>query len=205
MNKLLVALLIAATLVVSSAAWAQPFSVGIVAGVPLTDGLSNVTQPAVDLISRTYSDSKLYIIGAMAEVRLPLGIAIEADGLYRPINSSMSLQILPGPVYHYSENVATWEFPILAKYRFPLPGVKTFAKPFVELGPSFRTTGHGLSWLSGKGFTAGAGVELKAFKFRIAPELRYTHWGSDAPPSPAVGFLPPSNQDQAEFLVGFSF
>jgi|SRR5579863_1535476 len=193
---------IAAVFIAGSAAMAQPFSVGIVAGVPLTDGLSDVTQSGVDVISRTYSNSKLYIVGAMLEVRLPLGLGIEADGLYRPVNSAMDLQVVPGPVYHYSENVATWEFPILGKYRFKFLPI---LKPFVEAGPSFRTIGSGLSWVSRKGISAGAGVEIKVLKLRIVPEIRYTHWGSDAAPTAQSGFLPPSKQDQAEFLVGFSF
>jgi hypothetical protein len=193
---------LAAFFVAAGVAWAQPFSAGIVAGVPLTDGLSNVTQSEVDLVEKTFSNSKLYIIGAIVEVRLPLGIAIEADGLYRPVNSAMNLQVIPGPVFHYSENVATWEFPILAKYRFSLLPI---VKPFVEAGPSFRTKGSGLSWLSDRGITAGVGVEIKVIKLRISPEIRYTHWGSDAAPTSQSGFLPPSNQDQAEFLVGFSF
>jgi hypothetical protein len=194
--------LIAAVLVAGSMAWAQPFSVGIVGGVPLTGGLSDVTQSGVDVISRTFSKSKLYIVGAMVEVHLPLGLGIEADGLYRPVNSAMDLQVIPQPVAHYSENVATWEFPILGKYRFKfLP----LLKPFIEAGPSFRTTGSGLSWVSGKGITAGAGVEIKVIKLRIAPEIRYTHWGSDATPTPSQGSSPPSKQDQAEFLVAFSF
>jgi hypothetical protein len=197
---------IAALLVAGAAAWAQPFSAGIVAGVPLTDGLSDVTASESDLVTRTFSNSKLYIIGAMLEVRLPLGFGIEADGLYRPVNSSMNLQVVfpatPGTVFHYSENVATWEFPVLGKYRLSwLP----ILKPFVEAGPSFRTAGSGLSWVSDKGITAGAGVEIKVLHLRISPEIRYTHWGSDAQPPPGVGFFPPSKQDQAEFLVGFSF
>jgi len=198
MNKHECGTLIAALLVAGSTACAQPFSVGVAAGVPLTNGLSDVTQAGFGLVTRTYSDSKLYIIGPMVEVRLPLGIAIEADGLYRPVASSMNLQVLPGPVYHYSENVVTWEFPILGKYRFPLMPI---LKPFLEAGPTLRKTGSGLSGVSGKGATIGTGIELKVAKLRIAPELRYTRWGSDA--QPPVG--PPSKQDQVEFLVGFSF
>jgi hypothetical protein len=139
------------------------------------------------LVTRTYSKSKLYIVGAMVEVHLPLGLGIEADGLYRPVNSAMDLQVIPRPVAHYSENVATWEFPILGKYRFTFLPI---LKPFIEAGPSFRTTGSGLSWVSGKGITAGAGVGIKVIKRKISPEIRYTHWGADA---------------EAEFLVAFSF
>jgi len=180
---------------------AQPIGLGVVGGVPLTGGLADNTAHEVDLIERTYSNSNQYIVGAMAELRLPLGLAVEADGLYRPVNFSETIQVVGGLTGHYSENISTWEFPILAKYRFSFPVVK----PFVEAGPSFRTVGSGLSWLSGKGFTAGLGVELKVLKLRIAPALRYTHWGSDSALSPGAGFVAPSQQNQGEFLVGFSF
>lgn len=193
--------LIIGALSVSCAAVAQPFGVGIVAGVPFTGGLASATQNEVDLIQRTYSDSNLYVIGAMVELRLPFGLGLEADGLYHPINFSETIQVVPAGAGHYSENYSSWVFPILAKYRFSFPVVK----PFVEAGPSFRTVGSGLSWLSGKGFALGGGVELKVLKLRIAPELRYTHWGSDNVPPPDVGSFAPSQQNQGEFLVGFSF
>ncbi len=193
--------LIAGVVCAWAVACAQPFSAGIVAGVPLTGGLASTTQQEVDLIERTYSNSNSYVIGAMVELRLPLGLAVEADGLYRPIDFSETIQVVGALTGHYSQNISTWEFPILAKYRFSFPVVK----PFVEAGPSFRTVGSGLSWLSGKGFTAGVGVELKVLKLRIAPALRYTHWGSDSALSPGAGFVAPSQQNQGEFLVGFSF
>jgi len=180
---------------------AQPFGVGIVGGVPLTGGLADSTAHEIDLIEHTFSNSHQYVVGAMVELRLPLGLALEADGLYRPINFSETIQVVGGQTGHFSENISTWEFPALAKYRLPFPLVK----PFIEAGPSFRTVGSNLSWLSGKGFAAGVGVELKVAKLRIAPALRYTHWGSDSTLSPGAGFLTPSQQNQGEFVVGFSF
>jgi hypothetical protein len=193
-----------ATLVIAvSTAWAQNISVGVKAGIPLTDGLSDFHTLAVDVTTHDYSNSKQYIVGPMIEVRLPLSLAIEIDALYRPVNSSQDVQFLPpvGPVNHSSENVSTWEFPLLGKYRLPLPVVK----PYVEAGPSFRKTFSGLSWVSDKGATIGAGVEVKIKRLRFGPEVRYSRWGSDAHPPPSVAFFPPSKRDQAEFLVGFSF
>ena len=156
----------------------QIFSVGIKAGVPFTDALSN-------------SSSKNYIVGPMVELHLPLGLAVEADGLYRPLNFAEG---------SFNENYSSWEFPILAKYRFAIPLVK----PYFEAGPSFRTVGGSLvNGPSSAGFTAGAGVELRLARFRIGPEIRYTHWGADGSNAALAGFS--SNQNQGEFLVGFSF
>jgi len=197
---------IAILLIAASTAWAQPFSVGVKGGFPLTDGLSNFHQLEVGVTTHDYSNSKLYIVGPMIEVRLPLSLAIEFDALYRPVNSSQDVQFFSpaqtvGPVTHSSENVSTWEFPILGKYRLPLPVVK----PYVEAGPSFRKTGSGLSWVSSKGATIGAGVEVKIRRLRFGPEVRYSRWGSDRQQQPEIAFFPPSKRDQAEFLVGFSF
>jgi hypothetical protein len=55
--------------------------------------------------------------------------------------------------------------------------------------------------LSKHGFTVGGGVEFKAFRLRISPELRYTRWGGD---SNVLGFAK-SDQNQAQLLVGLTF
>ena len=190
---------------------AQHISVGIVGGVPLTDGLSGSTFTGVDSVTHTFSNSHDYLVGPMVDVRLPFSLGIEIDALYHPVNVTTDLTVLPGTVTHSSRNPSTWEFPVLGKYRLPLLPV---VKPFVEAGPSFRAKGSDLSYLSGKGFTIGGGLEVKILRLRIAPELRYTHWGSDKEGQgvicagvcvPFATPLPASNQNQAEFLVGFSF
>ena len=188
------------------AIFAQHISVGVTAGVPFTGGLSDFTTPSSVLneVTHTYSNSHQYIVGPMIEVRLPFSLAIEADALYRPVNAATNVTAGTGStqvVLQSSTNVATWEFPILGKFRFAFPIVK----PYVEAGPSFRSSGSDLSYISGRGFTLGGGIEVKILRLRIAPELRYTHWGSDSPPPLNSSFYAPSNQNQGEFLVGFSF
>jgi opacity protein-like surface antigen len=166
----------------------QIFSVGVKAGVPFTDAFNSFTSGSYT----SFSNSKNYIIGPMVELHLPLGLSAEADALYRPLNFTTGSS--------FNENYSSWEFPILAKYRFPIPLVK----PYVEAGPSFRTVGGFVgNYTSNSGFTAGVGVELRLAKFRIGPEIRYTHWGSDSSNAAIQGFS--SNQNQGEFLVGFSF
>jgi len=163
-------------------AFGQSFGVGLKGGFGLTDSFSNT------------SGSKDYVIGPTFEIRLPFSLAVEADALYRPLNETSSTSI------------SSWEIPVVAKYRFHAPIVR----PYIEAGPSFRALGNlGIDLssvgerLSDKGFTAGAGVEFKIPFIRIAPELRYTHWGADYN-VPASGAIP-SNQNQAELLVGVSF
>jgi hypothetical protein len=155
-------------------------------------------------VTHSYSNSNEFIIGPMLEVRLPLSLAIELDALYHPLNATANVVVGSGAsqvTVSSSTTYATWEFPVLGKYRFALPIVK----PYIEAGPSFLKTSSSLSWFSGRGFTLGGGVEVQVLRLRIAPEVRYTHWGSDSPPPINANFFAPSNQNQAEFLVGFSF
>src|ERR1022692_2306384 len=79
----------------SISVFAQPFSAGIKGGVPLTDflnaagnGVFNYTAPTQRYIIGGVAEVRLpplqrYIIGGVAEVRLPLGLGVEFDALYR--------------------------------------------------------------------------------------------------------------------------
>ncbi len=178
--------------------------VGIRGGVPFTSALSNLTTNGVDVVSRSFSNSNQYIIGPMVwELHLPFGLSIEADALYRPLNVTIETQTVPQTtVFSTSQNVSSWEFPILGKVRVP---VLPLVKPYVDAGPSFRVAGSDLSFVSSKGLTAGLGLELKISKLRIAPEVRYTRWGSDTKPSVSNLVSVASNTNQGEFLVGISF
>jgi hypothetical protein len=190
---------------------AQHLSVGIIGGIPLTNGFSDFTAHGVDTITHTFSDSKQYLVGPMVDVRLPLSLGLEVDALYRPLSLVNNSTVLPAISLLTGNTPGTWEFPILAKYRLPLIPI---VKPFVEAGPSFRTKDSSISWISGRGFTFGGGIELHLLRLRIAPQLRYTHWGSDGQSLSSIAtgtatavstLAPPSQQNQAEFLVGFSF
>jgi len=143
-------------------------------------------------------------VGPMIELRLPFHLAVEADALYRPLNVTTTTTNGATVTASASSDYSSWEFPILAKYRFGFPIVH----PYIEAGPSFRTTSSSISNLSNNGVTVGAGVEVHALLLRIAPEFRYTHWSSDSKTA-LTGLVTQtpfsSKQDQVEFLVGFSF
>ncbi len=191
--KLFVALLFSAACLP-----AQPVSVGIRGGVPLTDAFSAVMETNGAGFVRDFSSSKEYEIGAMAELHLPLGLGIEADALYHPLNLTTQMAN-PAGTFQTSRTVSSWEFPILGKFHFlPLPLIK----PYAEAGPSFRALGNAASYLSNSGFTVGLGVEIKISRLRIEPDIRYTRWGSD---SPSLAAIAPSNVNQASFLVGIAF
>jgi hypothetical protein len=138
-----------------------------------------------------YASVRSKFVGVLAESGLSKSLSLEVDALYHPLSLS--------EMQHAT--VLTWEFPVLVKYRFPARGVA----PFVELGPSFRSTGN----LSGTnpshyGVTAGAGVETRQRWLAISPAIRFTRWRAD-PMGVVNGPDTFTIRNQAELLVGFSF
>lgn len=189
-------------IVAAGCAAAQPIGFGLKLGAPLNDALhlASGTGSLADTATR-------FTLGPMVDLRLPFGVGVEADLLYRRVGGTYLT-----PLYSADVRGNQWDLPVLLKYRFGFPIVK----PYVEAGPTFTwiTNVGGLSAIgpdvsvkeSGKGLTLGAGVEVKLLVIRIAPELRYTRWGSGAfSVQSATSTLLHANQNQAEFLVGISF
>jgi len=182
-----ISLLSVCLLAIASAASGQHISFGAIGGANLASDF------------RSFDTGKSYILGSTVELSLPFHLSVEVDGLYRPLQNPSIVSLIHGPIQIKSTSgtIATGEFPILAKYRFPFPVLK----PFAAVGPSFRTSVnlYGVS-SSTKGFTLGGGVEAHLLLFRITPQIRYTRWGSDQPGSPSL-----TNQNEAQLLVSFSF
>jgi hypothetical protein len=180
-----------------SSAWAQPFSAGLKAGVPFTDVITAVNTGGGSILSSTSTDR--FIVGVTAELHLPLGLSIEGDVLYRRFNYQM---VTTGSLSSSSND---WEFPILAKYKFP----SKIVRPYIDGGIAWTTlqglassVSSGLKNGTTDGIVLGAGVEIKALVIRISPEIRYTHWSSQAFTGAS---LFQSNQNQADFLLGVTF
>jgi opacity protein-like surface antigen len=194
--------------------WAQPFVFGVKGGVPMTDFLNNVGTPGSVFSSVTATNR--YIIGPTAELRLPFGLGVEFDALYRHFGAVGNT---PGLVSTVSSGA--WEFPLLAKYRFPFPIVR----PYVDAGVAWdKLSGisqTGVATIAGivpsapvqpqfavhsdtvAGFVLGGGVEIHALIVHISPEIRYTRW--NAQHFTSATSLVESNQNQVEFLVGLTF
>src|SRR5689334_2712338 len=117
------------------ATFAQPFTVGVKGGVPLTDFVNTVTSPTPSLDSFGATTNR-YIVGPTAELYLPGGFGVEFDALYRHLNYNIHGEVLD-LITNGKTTGNAWEFPLLAKYRFPIPGIK----PFVDGGVSFDTLG----------------------------------------------------------------
>jgi len=119
----------------------------------------------------------------------------------------------------------SWEFPILVKYKLPVP----IARPLVEVGyaprlingsiesngvtvnlltgaQTFQRSRMNTNWDSSQGIVAGGGIQLGLGRLRLSPEVRYTHWNNAAIHvyyTSGVAFQ--STQDQVDLLVGIGW
>jgi hypothetical protein len=186
-------------------------SIGVKGGIPLTDPFRYSTDQQIIYTVRTpfflqqitqtnevFNGPRAFVIGPTLEFALPLHLAVEADALYRPLQyrlrqttSSPFSTIVTLPVH-----ANAWEFPIVAKYRLPVP----LLKPYFTAGPAFRAVSSNIKHMSGTGVAAGIGVETRIGPLLVSPEVRYTHWSADHP-SPAAGTVT-SYQNQVEALMG---
>lgn len=181
---------------------AQPFGFGVKGGVSMNDFIDALSSPS--FLGYTTTTDR-YIIGPMVELRLPFGLGVEFDALYR--NYSFQNTIFGGA------RTGAWEFPLVAKYRFHFPVVR----PYVEGGVAWDklfgfeqlvsevlpATSAQVRHDTVSGYVLGAGIDLHLLIIHIAPEIRYTRWGAQHFLDPNGGFS--SNQNQAEFLVGLTF
>lgn len=185
----------------------------------MTDFLSTVHSGSFNFTSNT----NRYIVGPTAELRLPFGIGIEADILYRHFSYTGSgvIKGTGGILQNTSTTSNAWEFPLLLKYRLPgkvvhpyvaggvawdtLSGLKQAITSTVGSIATSTTTSNPpeLGNSTSRGFVLGAGIGVKLLLIRISPELRYTRWGAKHFLDPNGGLS--SNQNQAEFLVGLTF
>ncbi len=177
--------------------FAQRVSFGIVAGgYANKDFISHYIPTPGFLPSIAISDAGGYLIGPTAEVRIHRGFSFAADALYKPLHYEMSATFYPdGSIGYAPATVVTWQFPLLARYRFATGAIR----PFLEGGPSFRTAGNlNATNPSNRGLSLGMGLEAKWGATSIAPSARYTRWAKDRYPwSHDVQTKP----DQLEFMI----
>ncbi len=135
-----------------------------------------------------------FLLGPALEVPFLKHFSLEVDGLHHSIEVSRRTVLSNGEVADSfsGAEALTWEFPVLGKYRFGAGRVT----PFVEAGPSFRLLTENSSVF---GIGGGAGLEVRWRSLKIAPALRFTHWGPQ-------GYHIPSTKvivNQVEFVTGF--
>jgi hypothetical protein len=165
---------------------AQILAFGAKGGVRATTDVSG--SPPVS------NESQRYIVGPAVELRLPLGFAVEFDALYRRFGYAQSSSSCC-TIGTTRERANSWEFPIIAKYRFSERGLHPFLgvgyDPRTVQGTDFSSGVYNLGlpggpqYFSGQTSTAYAvthglvvsgGFDLGVRHLRISPELRYVHW-----------------------------
>jgi hypothetical protein len=151
-------------LVFTGFAAAQPFGAGVKVGVPATDAFKVLPFPTLATFT---GDSSRFTGGPYVELRLPAGMAVEVDALYRNYDFASA---------GVATSASSWEFPVLLKHRIGLPLVK----PFFDGGVSFSRLSDiklaSLNHRSNYGVVVGGGVEFKLLLIRVSPEIRYTGW-----------------------------
>ncbi len=167
------------------------FDFGVKGGVPFTDVLE--TAGVITPANTSLKQSQSYLIGPVAELRIPFGFAFEVDGIYRSAESHLSTNDITTAL-----NANAWEFPYLAKFRFPIP----LLKPFVSAGGAYRTFTDLPSNVTPNhnAFVLGGGLELRIRKLRLSGELRWLRWGN-----PSTGKIVRLTQNQGEVLFGIVF
>ncbi|MFY9727072.1 MAG: outer membrane beta-barrel protein [Bryobacteraceae bacterium] len=206
------------------AALAQPVSFGVRAGVPLTDLLnasSALPQPGSPPSRPFTSTTNRYLIGPTIEVRLPLGLSLGFDALYRHYDFSSPGFVTAPPAIYIMQGAeraegGDWEFPLMAKYHFS----SKLVRPYVGAGVASDRLGGSSAIICAincgtsstppelrhdtvTGFVAGVGIDIHVPALHLSPEIRYTRWGAQHFVS-SSGVLS-SNQNQAEFLLGITF
>jgi hypothetical protein len=188
-----------------TSAWhplSQRIALGLIGGTTLfhdvptrSSAFVDSQAPAGTESGTTYvSGRDALLLGPALEAPLLKNFFLEVDGFHHSIEVSRRTVLNSGEVidsFSGAEGL-TWEFPVLGKYKFATGGVK----PFVEGGPSFRLLAENSSVC---GITGGAGLEVRWKSLRIAPSLRFTHWGPQ-------GYHTPSTEvivNQVEFLTSF--
>ncbi len=166
----------------SAALNAQHLSYGLKAGAPLTDVVQGSGNVAASTTRLT--------IGPMLELRLPAGLAVEFDVLYKKFSATTGTAA--------SQSAGSWDFPIVGKYK--MPGI--IARPYAEAGFDYNSLSSIATFnlKNRKGLILGAGIEISLPKIHIAPELRYTRYNQNV----TLQTLIP-NANQAEVLIGISF
>ena len=203
----------------AAAAFSQPFAYGVKGGMPMTDFLDVARAQNIDASTTT----NRYIVGVTGEARLPFGLGVELDVLYRHFrySSSSGVSNLTTNLTNIDTTSGAWEFPILAKYRFKgklfrpfvdggvawdkLSGLTQTVKSVVATVTSSKTTSSPaeLANSTTRGYVLGGGVDVKVLKLHISPEVRLTRWGAKHFIDPAG--LVDSKQTQAELMVGLTF
>lgn len=190
---------------------------GARAGIPFIVPLeSQLTGGAAVFSSYAFERSQFSVGPAITGIVLDR-VAIEFDAIYKPIRFTSSLSspfTLPVNTTHAS----SWEFPLIADYRFLGGPVRPYGGAGILLGQSISGTtdsrvtdlrtgtvttssaSFGTFFTQLPAYVINGGLEWRTSRVVIRPELRYTRWSPVGQSEAAV-----RPQNQFEYSLGFSF
>ena len=161
---------------------AQTVSLGLKAGIPVTEALetANFDSGPADIFRTQInytSRAKRYTVGPAVEVSLPFGLALEFDALYKRLDYNFSSKMRAASFGTFNQQqhniVSRWDLPLLLKYR-----VRTFAcrTPYISAGLNTNYIVN-TTQLSRTFFTPSSGApaaQTPSAKLRNPPaELKY--------------------------------
>ena len=174
-------------LAASGGLYAQRVSVGVEAGVPVTESFDTGFIYRGGFLPAT----ERYTIGPVLDLRLAGPFSIRFNALYQPYSFRLSSSI--GTPSSSKTTGSLWQFPVLLKYQFFEGGA---IQPFIAAGPSVQVATNGTTTTifadgstrldhSGPerqaivGLMAGGGFIFAFSRVHISPEVRYTRWGQE--------------------------
>ena len=197
-------------------------SIGIKAGVPLTDFVKPYLSYQVD--------TKRYVIGPVVDFRIWRNWSIETGAMHKRVyqQAQVTYVIVPatdeegtnGVLGHYGVSAVgrSWEFPAAGQYHFSWHEIRPYAEgglSYNHLTSMFRPSTlfvdpqgpPARQPISRTGFLLGAGAGITLHSIHVTPGLRYTRYKEHAVTVqkglPFEFPLPSSNS--VDFLVGFTF
>lgn len=200
---------VTAAILTGCVCFGQSLTVGVIGGARVTDDLTGAGATSV---------SKRYVVGPELDIGLPFGLGVEVDALYRRegFQSSFSNDFSSS---FSDERANSWEFPMLLKYRLPIPLVKPFLEAGyaprvihgsissnVPISPPFQHSTSSEHWPDSQGLVIGGGVQLAIGSLRLSPGVRYTHW-NNTPITGSYSNGPSwiSTQNQIDLLLGIGW
>jgi len=210
--------------------WGQGFHAGLKLGVPFTQYFETGAFGNLHGHGEYSSATRRYTFGASGEWRLTNAFGFEVDALYHRIGYTgnvVSFSNGPFTADVFDVKGSSWDFPIMAKYRFGRVvrpyvaggGVLRYFGPVHERGeqtsgdrgafpptsstsPIDTTSPPDLSKRLYSGLTVVTGIEIGRGRLRVLPEFRYTRWTANISGQFGVLRFAPN---QAEFIVGVLF
>lgn len=204
--------------VVAAAQRPLNFEMGFRFGIPMTESLSSSLTGVAGAFSSASSEKPGYAVGPSFGVLFDDRIAVEFEAIYKPVRFYESARTGPSTQSYSTIRGSSWEFPLLANYRFLNNPIRPFGGGGFVLGTTLngtietrtvdlQTGGETLSAgpFSGSidnlglGLVVNGGLEWRHSRFVIRPEFRYTR-RPDATQSTFLFRTP----NQFEYLIGFS-